>query len=170
LQRACEHPPDLVLVDISMPDMTGWQLVELLRQWPSLSRAKVVMASANAHEYQLGGAGQPHDGFLVKPVDLQSLLECLGTVLRLQWLHEGVAEPLAEAATRGGIPQQARRHLDELYQLGRIGHVRGIQAKLRELEQEHADNQPFVSQLRALLGNFELKRYMTVIGEHRRRE
>ena len=171
LQRACESPPDLVLVDISMPDMTGWQLTALLRERPSLARARVVMASANAHEFQLGGAGQPHQGFLVKPVDLQGLLDCLGSVLRLQWRYEDTSGQARDAAPGAeALPPRLRGHLDELYQLGRIGHVRGIQAKLRELESGHADSLPFVRRLRLLLGNFELKRYMAVIGEHRGRE
>jgi signal transduction histidine kinase/DNA-binding response OmpR family regulator len=170
LQLACEQPPDLVLVDISMPDMTGWQLVEQIRESPSLRNMKIMMVSANAHEYRIGGAGQPHDGFVVKPVDLQSLLESLAAVLRLKWRYADAALQPAEVAAADTLPRRARRHLDELYQLGRIGHVRGIQAKLRELEQEHADNRPFARRLRELLGNFELKRYMAVIGEYRDHE
>ena len=53
-------------------------------------------------------------------------------------------------------------HLDDLYRLGRIGHVRGIHAKLEEMAAEHPSNQPLATHLRGLVANFELKRYMTV--------
>ena len=55
-----------------------------------------------------------------------------------------------------------RRLADDLYQLGLIGHVRGIQAKLREMEADPA-NQAFAHQMRALVASFDLKRYMLVL-------
>jgi hypothetical protein len=41
--------------------------------------------------------------------------------------------------------------------------VRGIQAKLREIEAEDPANGPFTHLLRTLVANFDLKRYMTVL-------
>ena len=60
-------------------------------------------------------------------------------------------------------PEQCLAHLGALYELGRIGHVRGIEAKLREMEAEHPANGPFAAQLRGFISNFDLKRYMTVL-------
>ena len=39
------------------------------------------------------------------------------------------------------LPEGARHHLDDLYRLGRIGHVRGIHAKLTEMAAEHPANE-----------------------------
>ena len=71
----------------------------------------------------------------------------------------------AGAGTRGGTAPsgRSRHHLDDLYRLGRIGHVRGIEAKLRELELEDPANEAFAANLRALVSNFDLKRYMSVL-------
>ena len=55
------------------------------------------------------------------------------------------------------------QHIGALYELGRIGHVRGIEAKLREIEVEHPANGPFAAQLRGFIANFDLKRYMSVL-------
>jgi hypothetical protein len=52
--------------------------------------------------------------------------------------------------------------------LGRIGHVRGIEAKLRELELEDPANESFTSQLRTLVSNFDLRRYMNVLEDIRK--
>ena len=63
-----------------------------------------------------------------------------------------------------GTPSgRSRHHLDDLYRLGRIGHVRGIEAKLSELELEDPVNEPFAAQMRTLISNFDLKRYMHVL-------
>ncbi len=78
---------------------------------------------------------------------------------------------LTAAATQDAgtsLPRHSRHHLDDLYQLGRIGHVRGIQAKLREMEQEDAANLTFATHLRGLVANFDLKRYMHVLEAMRK--
>ena len=62
----------------------------------------------------------------------------------------------------------SRHHLDDLYQLGRIGHVRGIHAKLQEVETENPTSAELTTQLRKLITNFELKRYMTVLENFRK--
>jgi hypothetical protein len=63
----------------------------------------------------------------------------------------------------GNPSGRSRHHLDDLYRLGRIGHVRGIEAKLRELELEDPANEAFAAQLRGLVAKFDLKRYMNVL-------
>jgi CheY-like chemotaxis protein len=164
LQRAIDCEPDLAMIDISMPDMTGWDLVSKLRGLPTLQALKIIMVSANAHEFTVGGEGQPHDAFIIKPIDLQALLERIGTLLRLKWVYE---MPGANADESGDgsatLPAHARHHLDDLYQLGRIGHVRGLQSKLQEIETEHVDNKRFVTQLRGLVANFDLRRFMNTL-------
>jgi CheY-like chemotaxis protein len=149
--RRCK--PDLVLLDISLPDMTGWQVAEALRQTEEAERGpgpwseesathvlKIIIVSANAHEYQPGGDGaSPHDGFIMKPVELETLLTQIGELLQLQWVHEPAPAPRRLTQAAEPLPEMSGaslQHLDALYQLGRIGHVRGIEAKLREIEQQ----------------------------------
>ncbi len=164
LQLAIQSQPQLAIVDLSLPDMSGWDLAQELRRTPALRHMKIMIVSANAHEYS-PGAGLHHDDFLIKPIELQSLLERMSSLLNLHWIHE--LEPPADSgavAVPSGNPSgRSRHHLDDLYRLGRIGHVRGIEAKLRELELEDPVNEAFASQLRTLVCNFDLKRYMNVL-------
>jgi DNA-binding response OmpR family regulator len=154
--------PDLAMVDISLPDMAGWDVVRELRSRPENAALRILMVSANAHEYSAGGDESPHDAFVVKPVDLQQLLEAVRAQLRLVWVHDVAEVPrIPDAALV--IAPQSRRHLEDLYQLGLIGHVRGIQSKLREVEAEDGTNLPLVTQLRAMVTGFEMKRYMATI-------
>ena len=165
LRLAAEHRPHLALVDISLPDMTGWQIASRLRAAQQATR--IVMVSANAHEFHPGGTEDAsHDAFIMKPIDMQALLDCVGKVLGLHWIYETPMAP--QPGTEGTmLPEQSRHHLDDLYQLGKIGHVRGIQAKLQQMEDEDAANKPVASHLRTLIVNFNLKRYMHVVEEMR---
>ena len=54
-------------------------------------------------------------------------------------------------------------HLDDLHQLGNIGYVRGIEAKLDEIVDANPAHSAIVADLRALVRNFELKRYMATV-------
>jgi len=167
LQLAAESQPQLTIVDLSLPDMSGWDLARQLRTTPGLERMKIMVVSANAHEYS-PGAGAMHDAFVIKPVELQALLERVGDLLQLEWIHEDYAQDPAVNVIALHRPisapgSRSRHHLDDLYRLGRIGHVRGIEAKLRELELEDPVNEAFATQLRALIASFDLKRYMHVL-------
>jgi CheY-like chemotaxis protein len=162
LELAKEHKPDLAMVDLSMPGMSGWQVAATMRTMPGLEHLKIVIVSANAHEFAPGGADAAHDAFLIKPIDMQRMLECLAAQLHLRWVYEAGVSSTRETDLQGALPEQSRHHVDDLYQLGLIGHVRGIQAKLREMETDPT-NKPFATRMRTLVANFDLKRYMNVL-------
>jgi len=184
IDLAAQRRPDLLLLDISLPDMTGWEVAQALRRTEEFERGleswseesathvlKIIIVSANAHEYRPGGdGGSHHDGFIMKPVELETLLTQIGDILHLQWIHEAAPPPTSEVVEP--LPEMSGaslQHLDALYQLGRIGHVRGIEAKLREIEQQDAATSALAARLRTLISNFDLKRYMSVLEQLRQK-
>jgi CheY-like chemotaxis protein len=154
------------MIDLSLPDISGWDVAAQLRHTAGLEQLKIMIVSANAHEFS-AGSGALHDAFVMKPIELQPLLERVGDLLHLAWIREpepgsGPTDAVA-TATVGNTATRSRHHLDDLYRLGSIGHVRGIEAKLRELELEDPSNEAVAAQLRALVSNFDLKRYMNMV-------
>jgi signal transduction histidine kinase/CheY-like chemotaxis protein len=165
LELAAQCRPDLAMVDLSMPDLSGWTVAQTLRANSQLANLKIMIVSANAHEYS-PQTGAEHDSFIMKPIQLQRLLEQVGTLLNLTWIYpsETVASPTQPGTASGGtLTCRSRHHLDDLYRLGLIGHVRGIEVKLRELELEDSANDAFAAHLRTLVSSFDLKRYMSVL-------
>jgi len=161
LSVAAQCHPELALIDLSLPDTTGWEVARRLRTTCPASR--IVIVSANPHDSTME-YGALHDAFVMKPVDMQLLLEQIGARLQLTWRHaEPPAAPTSVPPAAATLTPQARRHLDDLYHLGRIGHVRAIEAKLRELEAEDPGSGAFAGRLRALVAAFDLKRYMNVL-------
>ena len=76
VRTALEHFPDLVLMDLSMPGVDGWEAAKWIRKNPSI--ADVPIIALTAHEMdglesavRSGG----FDGFETKPIDLPRLLE-----------------------------------------------------------------------------------------------
>ncbi len=189
LQLAEQCRPDLAMIDLAMPDLSGWEVAQQLRARAELGSMRLMIISANAHEYS-ARAEATHDAFVMKPIELSGLLEHMRTLLGLNWIYQPppaattVSNPAAALQTTtsqrepktGAVSAPARvsfalngsrHHLEDLYRLGRIGHVRGIEAKLRELEFEDPANEAITAPLRNLVANFDLKRYMTVLERMR---
>jgi CheY-like chemotaxis protein len=76
---ALRFQPHLAMLDLSLPDMTGWNVARKLRAEPLLERLRLLIVSANAHEYLPGSEQALHDGFLMKPVDMSRLLSTFRT-------------------------------------------------------------------------------------------
>ena len=157
--------PDLFLLDISMPGMTGWELARRLRE--NGHAAPIVMLSASLGEMQPEPAEDAaHDAALPKPFDMRQLLDRIQGLLKLDWLDEPPAPPKVEAPAP--LVSPGADHVRELLDLGEIGYVRGIEAKLEELAAE-TGNQPLVAILRTHLRNFDFDLYQTTlegVGEH----
>lgn len=69
--------PDLLVLDLMMPDLNGWQVLDLLGQRQLQVPVLVLTADRDA---QLSGPPQPIAGCLAKPVDLDELLSAVATL------------------------------------------------------------------------------------------
>ena len=78
LELAIASPPDLVLLDLNLPDIGGAEILSRLRAEPVTSKVRVVVVSADANPHQirnLTDAGA--DGYLTKPLAVQELFKTL---------------------------------------------------------------------------------------------
>ncbi|WP_247887238.1 ATP-binding protein [Azospirillum sp. SYSU D00513] len=166
LDLAAQCEPDLALLDISLPGESGWDIAEAVRGMRG-DAVRIMMVSANAYEAQGPGDGRaPHDDFLAKPIEIQALLDKVQALTGLEWTHAvpPAPEPVpAPEPQRAALPVASLRHIDDLRQLGRIGYIRGIETKLRDMEAEDPANGPFVERSRGLVRAFDLKGFMTLL-------
>ena len=125
--------PDLFLLDISMPGISGWDLARQLRDVKDIT-APIVMLSANIGDsFPMPGRDDAHSATLSKPLDLSRLFDTLEAQLGIDWIT-GVLKP--DPTLVQAEPLDARladRDFKELRELGAIGYVRGIEAKLDEI-------------------------------------
>ena len=82
LAMALGQPPDLVLLDIQLPGMDGFEVLRRLREQPALRHTPVIAVSANAMPDDLAGAQRAgFADYLTKPVDLPRLLAVVDQAL-----------------------------------------------------------------------------------------
>ena len=156
LRLAARLAPDLFLLDVAMPGMSGWELARQLRAG-GFASTPLVMVSANAGELSAPLRGdEAHDDVLAKPISLAVLLEKIGRLLRLEWTQ------LPEPPPRPAFPLSAQQ-IDTLRQLGSIGYVRGLRDQLDVLEQDTPGARDYLRPLRDLVSEFRLDAFMAVL-------
>ena len=81
LDLAAEHDPDLVLLDLHLPDMPGQEVLRRLRAQARTANVPVVILSADARPALINELlAQGVRAFLTKPLDVRELLELLDSV------------------------------------------------------------------------------------------
>jgi DNA-binding response OmpR family regulator len=90
LELVAEDPPDLVLLDVVMPDMDGFEVCEALRSDPATEQIPVIMVTAleTDSEDKARGLRSGANDYLTKPVNREELLARIETQLRLRDLEE----------------------------------------------------------------------------------
>lgn len=82
LQLAREKQPDLVLMDVVMPGLNGFQATRQLTRDPNTAQIPVIMLTTKSQETdRVWGVRQGARGYLTKPVDERLLLETIREVL-----------------------------------------------------------------------------------------
>ncbi|WP_355659932.1 response regulator transcription factor [Halomonas salifodinae] len=76
LARVADDLPDLVLLDISLPDLSGFEVLERLRQMPQGASLPIIMLTAHGREVEREkGLALGADDYITKPFSTQALVE-----------------------------------------------------------------------------------------------
>lgn len=84
LEEVAKQKPDLILLDLLMPVMDGFEVIRRLREDPATADIRIVILSAlNSNEDIVKGFNAGADDFIMKPVIMEKLLTCVVTQLQL---------------------------------------------------------------------------------------
>jgi len=95
IQRATDIAPDLIILDVMMPEMDGVEACIRLRKIPSLDDTVIVFLSARHEDYsQIAGLNAGADDYITKPIRPKLLIAKLKTMLRRRFraLEESTEE------------------------------------------------------------------------------
>ncbi|MEG4578194.1 PAS domain S-box protein [Microcoleus sp. MON1_C5] len=178
LHKAQEFLPDIILMDLLMPVMNGWEATRRLRQLPELKDTVILALSANVYETTkqesiLAGC----DNFLTKPIQTNELLELLRLHLRLEWVYEERAQSKKRidqtakacseiAAADSTMVSPASESVLALLRLAAMGDIEAILEETAKLEHSDATLVPFVHHLRQLAKGFQLKQIRDFLKQH----
>jgi len=132
--RMADDSPDLITLDVHLPDMDGFEICRLLKGNPHTAHIPVLHISATfvEAEYRVRGLETGADGYLAEPISRDELLATVGALLRLKKAERAARLHAAEA-------EKGRRELkiahDELEQrvLARTEELAQKTEEVREL-------------------------------------
>ena len=110
VETAKRERPDLVLMDLSLPVMSGWEATKALKETPETASIPVVAVTAHAmHGDRERALAAGCDGFIPKPIDEETFETLVGSYLRPPTVEESsLTEPTPEPPPRTGIAEPGR--------------------------------------------------------------
>ena len=149
--------PDLVITDLAMPVMDGFEFLGHIRHTEAFKDTKVIVSSASVSQSdQQMALNQGGDAFLAKPVDAIALFHLLADLLHLAWTYQPLEEPakqVAPASLELVVPPQAI--LEQLLALAERDQVQDLRSQLKELKVSDKDYAAFVDPLLQLAQQYQ---------------
>lgn len=82
LYKIADHPPELVLLDVMMPEMNGFEVTRQIRKNPRLPFIPILLVTGYSALMPAEGFDAGADGFIRKPVDFDLLLHQIRAILQ----------------------------------------------------------------------------------------
>ncbi|MDK2938694.1 MAG: two-component system, cell cycle response regulator [Methanolobus sp.] len=89
LEKVEAHNPDIILLDLMMPDITGYEVCKILKGSEKTRFIPIIMVTAlSSLEDRIKGIDAGADDFLTKPLDRLEIKTRVGSLLRIKKLHD----------------------------------------------------------------------------------
>ena len=182
LDKILSTPVDLLITDLDMPEMDGYELVQRVRQQPELNAMAVMVSSASVFDAdQQQSLESGADAFIPKPVEAEELLDQLQRLLTLTWVYENAPETLNPEIAAATPPpaKEDEPHtwelppaevLTMLYDLAMQGNLKGIMQQAEAIAAQEDALQPFAHHLQTLARSFQEKQILVFLQQSQARK
>jgi adenylate cyclase len=121
LEALARNKPDLVLLDVQMPGVSGYDVCRQIRANPATSALPIVLVTSSASEDRAAGIDAGADDFIQKPFDESELLARVRSLLRVKRYHDTiVAQTDALAELNRDLEARVANQVQEIERLGRL--------------------------------------------------
>jgi class 3 adenylate cyclase/CheY-like chemotaxis protein len=122
LEKVRTEAPDLVLLDIVMPGMSGYEVARHLRADPASRFLPIVMVTAlGAQEERVKAIEAGADDFLTKPINQLELLARVKSLLRVKAYHDTIQSQAAQLVEwNKTLEERVQRQVEEIERIGRL--------------------------------------------------
>ncbi|MDZ8185333.1 MAG: ATP-binding protein [Nostoc sp. ChiSLP02] len=171
-EQALIHKPDLVITDLVMPILDGFELINRLRQSDQFQKIAIIASSASVFAIdQHKSIDVGADAFLPKPIEAEVLLEMLRQFLQLQWIFDEKLDVNSKNKTNAleednEIIYPANDVLKELLDFVKDGDIQNVLELAEQLSIYDETLRFFAQKVVQLASNFQLKRLENFIEEN----
>lgn len=156
--------PDLFVLDIDMPGLSGWDLAQALRERADHRATPIMMVTGHALEArQSVDRQQLYDAFIVKPYSISDFLARAAEMLKIRLI---LAQEEPQRTHAGQV--LSADALDRLLGLAEIGHAAGLSRELDRITADDPSGFADLAPLRSALAEFDLTSCANILKEMKR--
>jgi CheY-like chemotaxis protein len=178
--KAMNNLPDLIITDLVMPVMDGFEFIRALRKDSNLKDICIIASSASVFETEkcasiAAGANE----FLPKPISTDSLLEAIQSLLSLKWIHKD-NENCQDSVQNSEVFKMSNKKsydteatlvpcletLERLYNHAKKGDLDSILEEANRIKVLEVRLKPFAQELFRLAESFQIKQLQHFIQQH----
>lgn len=153
LEEVKTHRPEIIIIDIKMPDIDGLTCIMHMRDNMNLKESLIIATSASASSYeQEASLSAGCNTFLTKPLETDKVLKLIEKHWQLEWIYKA-AHTDASLQTMV-IPKT--EEIEALYKLAKSGNVKLIIRESEALLQANSEYQAFVNEILKLTKGFRI--------------
>ncbi|BAY96188.1 Cache sensor hybrid histidine kinase [Tolypothrix tenuis PCC 7101] len=172
LEKALAWSPDLIITDIVMPLLNGWEMTRNLRSQREFSNPIIIASSANVCQVD---RQQSYDSgcndFLPKPVESEELLAKIQQHLGINWIYQESNHNIPESVifseyspTEWVFP--ATDELKTLVNAATIGDITGVEQEAQRLQNLDNKYLPFTTKLLELTQNLDEEAIIKLVKQY----
>jgi adenylate cyclase len=121
LERVVSELPDLVLLDVQMAGMNGYEVCRRIRENEATALVPVVMVTSHDSEARIDGIRAGADDFVTKPFDQQELLLRVRSLVRIKRYHDTIRAQANELAEwNRTLEARVAEQVEELERMARL--------------------------------------------------
>ena len=168
IDKALEGRPNLILMDLVMPIMDGFESVSRIRKIHDLKDVVIIALSASVfEEIQQKCLQVGCDDFLPKPLQSEDLFKKIQQYLAIEWEYESkdlgrVQKEKRQETIMAPPPEE----LTALYEAVRKGRIVAIREQVDRIEQLGPVYSQFASEIRRLAKSFQMKQLSEVLAKY----
>ncbi|KPQ33573.1 MAG: Signal transduction histidine kinase [Phormidium sp. OSCR] len=172
LKKAKQHCPDLIITDLVMPILDGFEMMRQIRRTPQLEGVTIIASSASVFErdrHFSTSAGS--DDFLPRPIEFDRLLLMLEQHLHLTWIRETALETSSSTASPDTLEAEQTwrvppaEDLDRLLHAARRGALKQVIQQCQALQDENSHYTAFAIKVTQLARKFQEKAVISTLEE-----
>ncbi len=171
IRKAFETKPDMILMDLVMPGMSGFEAAHKIREMPEMKVVPIIAVSASFLDINPRRIKEKgFDAFLPKPVDTDELLALLKKFMYLEWIYDKITDDeawyKAEIMADTKIIPPPQEELKALYEMTMLGFMERVRARAKYLEGTDRRYIPFACRLKKFANNFEDEKLLSFIEKY----
>lgn len=164
LEKAIEFQPDLILADLVMPVMDGYEMTRQLRQLPEFKTTIIIAISANA--FAVDRAQSLESGcndFLPKPVEAEQLLQKIKDYLDVSWIYEEIDDREEDIISPSEMIMPPFEEVAILYEASQLGDTDTVAEEAIRLQQVDPDYSAFANRVLEFADVFDCEKITKLV-------